>query len=73
MKHKNNAAKERHLNQLYADCYSEEQAVEQFIYLTNKSRIGGHTTEKHIRHCHRNHMLGSLLRRLDPQAFYSAD
>ena len=30
MKHKNNAAKERHLNQLYADCFSEEQAVDQF-------------------------------------------
>lgn len=67
-------AKEQHLNELYSSCYSEEEAVEHFIYLTSKNRgASGRTTESHIRHCHRNYMLGSLLRRLDPIAFNCAD
>ena len=60
--------KEKRLNENYADYLSEESAVDQFIYLTNKNRKK-RTTEKHIRHCHNNHTLGSLLRRLDPIAF----
>lgn len=63
-----NAAKEKSLNNLYFDCYTEEQAVEKFIYLTNKIR-GNHTTEKNIRKQYRMRKLGTLLRRLDPVAF----
>jgi hypothetical protein len=72
MKHKTLAAKERHLNQLYADIFSQEQAVEHFIYLTNKSR-GNYTTEANIRKHHTNHTLGTLLRKYDPIAFNTAD
>jgi hypothetical protein len=60
--------KEKHLNELYFSCFSEEQAVEQFIYLTNKSR-GKITTKAHIRKCYQNRELGSLLKRLDPIAY----
>lgn len=62
------AAKEKRLNNLYFDCYTEEQAVEKFIYLTNERR-GNHTTEKNIRQQYRMRKLGTLLRRLDPVAF----
>ena len=61
--------KENRLNEAFSDMYSEEQAVDAFIYLANKKRWGGRTRESHIRHCHNNHTLGSLLRRLDPTAF----
>ncbi len=64
--------KEKHLNALYADMFSEEQAVEHFCYLTNKTR-GHATTEANIRKHHRNHTLGSLLRRMDPIAFNTAE
>lgn len=67
----NNAQLEKKLNELYADAYSESQAIEQFIYLTNKSR-GKHTTEKTIRNAYNNHELGTLLRKYDPTAFYSS-
>jgi len=63
------AAKERRLNEIYFDSYSEEQAVEAFIYLTNKDRIGKHTTVNNIRNAYRRRELGTLLRRLDPIAF----
>jgi hypothetical protein len=63
-------SKERKLNESFTDMYSEEEAVDNFIYLTNKDRGKGNTTtEKHIRVCFNNHELGSLLRRLDPIAF----
>lgn len=72
MKFTTAAAKEKYLNALYFDAYSEEQAVENFIYLTNKSR-GKHTTERNIRNAHQRRELGTLLRRLDPIAFNCAD
>lgn len=59
---------EYHLNQLYADIYSEEQAVEHFIYLTSNQRKLK-TTEANIRKHYVNHELGSLLRKFDPIAF----
>ena len=65
-------AKEKHLNQLYADIFSEEQAVEQFEYMINKSR-GKHTTISAIRVAHTNHELGSLLKKYDPIAFNSSE
>jgi 5,10-methenyltetrahydromethanopterin hydrogenase len=61
-------SKEQNLNLLLTECYSEEEAVDQFIYLTNKAR-GKHTTEQSIRNALRNASLGSLLKRLDPIAF----
>lgn len=72
-KFKTEKDKEKHLNALYFDCYSEEQAVDQFIYLTTKGRIGGSTTVNNIRNAYRNRELGTLLRRLDPTAFNCAD
>lgn len=63
------ASKEKRLNEMYFDCYSEEQAVEAFIYLTTKGRIGGSTTVNNIRNAYRRRELGTLLRRLDPIAF----
>ena len=60
--------KEERLNQLYADIYSEEEAVDNFIYLTHSSR-SVRTTEGNIRRKFNDHELGSLLRKLDPIAF----
>ena len=62
------AAHEAKLNQTFADSYSESQAIDNFIYLTNKSR-GKHTTVKAIRTAHNNQELGTLLRKYDPIAF----
>jgi hypothetical protein len=64
--------KEKHLNELYTDCFSENQAIDNFIYLTSKNR-SQRTTEAHIKKCYQNRELGSLLRRLDPTAFNCAD
>lgn len=60
--------KEKHLNEMYSDIFSEGQAIDSFIYLTVKSR-GKHTTEANIRNAHANRMLGTLLRKFDPIAF----
>jgi len=60
--------KEKHLNELFFDYYSEQEAVENFVYLTSKNRQK-RTTENHIRNCFERRELGSLLRRLDPIAF----
>ena len=65
-------SKEKRLNDLYSDCFSEESAVEQLIYLTNKSR-GKYTTESNLRKCYYDRTLGSLLKRLDIVAFNCAD
>ncbi len=62
---------EKRLNEMYFSCYNEEQAVEAFIYMTTKGRIGGSTTVNHIRKAYRERKLGTLLRRLDPIAFYT--
>jgi len=59
---------EKYLNELYADMYSEEQAQDEFAYLTNRSR-GKYTTRNAISVAHANHELGSLLRKFDPIAF----
>jgi len=60
--------KEEELNRTFSDCQSEDDAVDNFIYLTNKDR-GEATTEGGIRKCYRENTLGTLLRRLDPIAF----
>lgn len=66
------AQKERRLNELYSDTYSEEQAVDALIYLTSKAR-GKRTTEANIRQQFRNKQLGTLLRRYDPISFNCSD
>ena len=64
------AQHEAHLNALYADAYSESQAVNAFIYMTSKQRkVGNRTTVNNIRNCHANGKLGTLLRRYDSIAF----
>lgn len=69
MKFKTLKDKERHLNRLYTETFTEDQAVDHFIYLTNKKRQGGSTTENNIRNAYRKRELGTLLRRLDPISF----
>jgi hypothetical protein len=49
-----------HLNALYTDIYSEEQAVDAFIYLTVRGRMGGHISERKIRNAHQRRELGNL-------------
>lgn len=67
---KNKKNYETHLNELYADAYSQEQAHDQFRYLANRTR-GNYTTSTNIINAYANHTLGSLLRRYDPIAFNS--
>ena len=64
--------KEQDLNLSLTDTMSEEQALDRFIYLTNKGR-GTHCTESTIRKAYRNYTLGSLLKRLDPIAYNQKD
>ena len=61
--------KESRVNELLTDCYSESQALDNFIYLTNKNRNGGTTTEKNILTQYRNRNLAQLIKRLDPTAY----
>lgn len=68
---KSKLAFEVHLNELYTDMYSEEQAIEQFDYLTSKERKPK-TTVAYIRKSHANHELGTMLRRLNPDTFNKA-
>lgn len=59
---------EIHLNQLYADLYTQEQALDNFLYLANRSRVNC-TTSNGINAAFANHTLGTLLRKYDPIAF----
>lgn len=63
-------SKESEINDLLSDCYSEDQIVEEFYYLTVKSR-GKHTSEKAIRNAYRSRKMGSLLKKYDSISFYS--
>lgn len=56
------------LNEMFTDSFSENQLVDNFIYLTVKSR-GKHCSENAIRKAHRNREFAQLLRRLDPIAY----
>jgi len=60
---------EAHVNRVLSEMQDEEGAVNNYYYLTNKSR-GKTTSANNIRTQHRNERLGSLLKRLDPQAYY---
>ena len=61
-------SKEQELNRIYSETFTEEQIIDNFIYLTNKSR-GKHTTVSHLKKCYYTNKIGSLLKRLDPIAF----
>jgi len=65
-----NKQKEQRLNKLFSECFTMEEALDNLIYLTNKSR-GKSTSESHIIKCYVNGTLGSLLKRLDLIAFYT--
>ena len=59
--------KEQAVNQMYSDM-SLDSMLENFIYLTNKSR-GKHTTESNLTKQHQNNKLGTLLKKLDSIAY----
>lgn len=63
--------KVQRLNELYADCFTEEQAFEELIYLTSKNR-SHRTTKSHLKKVIANREVGYLLRRLDPVSFMLA-
>lgn len=67
-KKKTKKAYEFYLNNLYSDIYSVEQAIDAFVYLTNRSR-GKTATLKRIELAHANRELGTVLRSLDLTAF----
>jgi hypothetical protein len=66
---KSTKEREKELNKFYSECYSEEAAVNDLIYLTNKNRGGKVTTVNNIRKHYRNATLGTLLKRLDSIRF----
>lgn len=68
----NHKQKEHRLNGQFSDSFTEEQAVERFIYLTNKDR-GRPTTIANIRRHYKNYALATLLRKHDPTAFFCED
>lgn len=59
---------EADLNELYSSTYTESQAIDNLVYLTNPSR-GKHVSINKLRKCYYAKTLGTLLRRLDPIAF----
>lgn len=61
---KNKINKEQRLNDLYTDCYSLSQAIDNFCYL-NDGKIRDSTISTH----YNNHTLGTLLKKYDPIAY----
>lgn len=59
---------EQHLNELYKDTYSRDQAFDNFEYLTNKKRMNFIMPWNLWNHIDRG-TLGTLLRKYDPIAF----
>jgi len=64
MKHISDKDQERYLNELYADAYYEQEAIDNFSYF-NDGKIRAST----ISNAYHNHTLGTLLRKYDPIAF----
>lgn len=56
---------DRRIQDLYTENYSQEQFVDQFIYLTNKSR-GEYCTERLLIKKYQYGGIGELIKRLDP-------
>lgn len=65
-------SKEQQLNLSFSECYSLDEAIGKFIYLTVPDRVGGCTTEAEIIQCYRNGTLATLLKKYDPVAFNCA-
>ena len=49
-----------------------EEALESYIYLTNKQTRGNHCRHRTLQIAVQNNKLGTLLRKYDPIAFYSS-
>jgi hypothetical protein len=76
MKFKSKKQLEKHLNELYSDLFTEDDAVIAFrntIELVNENRELKmqikNPTEKRIRKLHQRRELGFLLRDIDPSGF----
>lgn len=69
MAKESNRQKEQRINELITDCYTVEQCIENYEYLANPKRIGGHTTIANIRKQYLNRNMASLIKRLDPIAY----
>jgi hypothetical protein len=63
---------EKHLNESYADNYTEEQLYDDLVYLTVKGRTGGSISQNRLRLAIVNHCAGTILRKYDPIAFQCA-
>lgn len=61
--------KENRINDLLTDCYTLDQFLDQFEYLTSKNRFGGRTTRKTLANRFNNRDVASLIKKLDPQAY----
>lgn len=65
-------SKEQRLNISFSECYSFDEALEKFIYLSVSGRAGGCTTKANIIQSYLDGTLGTLLKNYDPVAFYCA-
>ncbi len=61
--------KENRINDLLTDCYTLDQFLDKFEYLTSKNRFGGRTTRKTLINRFNNGDVASLIKKLDPQAY----
>lgn len=59
---------ENKIHEALTSIYTEDEVVDNFIYLTNKTR-GSYTTEANIRKQYRQGCLGKLLKKYDPIYF----
>jgi hypothetical protein len=62
---------EAYLNQLYAE-QDNETVYDQLIYLTVKTRNGGHISKNRLRQSIQAGKAGTILRKYDPIAFTCA-
>lgn len=59
---------EQHLNNMYAENFTDDETFENLVYLTVPAR-GEHVSERTLRKHIRLGKAGSLLKRLDPVAY----
>ena len=65
----NKKLKEKRINELIIDCFTEEQFVDIYDYLTVKNKAGLRTTSNNLRNQYKNRNVAALIRRLDPMAY----
>lgn len=68
MKTKTRSKFEQEFNRELSEIYTLDEAVDKFIYLTNKSR-GASCSLRTLQAAYHNQTLATLLRRLDQTAF----